>query len=284
MIIDTPWRTTDKLAGLKASGVHTIIRYYNHKNSSTLHEKCLTPDEAQAITEAGLSIGVIFQQRQDRLSDFTPSKGRAAAEKALERAVDEIGQPDGSAIYFAVDFDVDKDKEVDAVKGYFTSIREAFAAADIPYRVGAYGCGHVLAALGDAGLIDLSWLAMSRGWHGSREYHASKRWSLNQTRETIVAGLDVDLNDEKPGHPDFGQFRLGDTPGIPVDALRPYVVNARSGLWLRAGPGTDFEKQRLLTFGQVVRVLGFDGEWARVDLESDGKIDGHSHGAFLQRS
>jgi len=284
VIIDPPWRTTAKLAGLKASGVHSIIRYYNHRNSSTLPEKCLTLDEAQAINEAGLAIAVVFQQRQNRLSDFTASKGKADGEKALERAVDEIGQPNGSGIFFAVDFDVNKEKEINAVKDYFTSIRDVFAEAESSYRIGAYGGGHILNALGDAGLIDLSWLTMSRGWRGSREYYASKRWNLSQTRESVVAGLDVDLNEENTNHPDFGQFRLGGASSVSVGAHRPYVVNARSGLWLRAGPGTDFEKQRLLSFGQVVHVLGFDGEWARVDLEGDGRVDGHSHGAFLQRN
>lgn len=59
------------------------------------------------------------------------------------------------------------------------------------------------------------------------------------------------------------------------------VVAARGGLWLRKGPGLGFEPSRLLAEGTELSVLGFDGEWARVDLEGDGRIDGHVFAAFL---
>jgi hypothetical protein len=59
------------------------------------------------------------------------------------------------------------------------------------------------------------------------------------------------------------------------------MVMARGGLWLRKGPGIEFDRGRLLDAGTVLAVVGFDGEWARVDLEGDGRVDGHVHTAFL---
>jgi hypothetical protein len=59
------------------------------------------------------------------------------------------------------------------------------------------------------------------------------------------------------------------------------TVTARGGLWLRKGPGLGFDRARLLDEGTEVTVLGFDGEWARVDLEGDGRVDGHVFAAFL---
>lgn len=63
-----------------------------------------------------------------------------------------------------------------------------------------------------------------------------------------------------------------------------HVVIARGGLRLRGGPGTEFGVTTTLGEGTRITVLGFDGprgEWARVDLEDDGLVDGHVLAAFL---
>lgn len=70
-IIDTPWNTTASLSCLTAENVKTIIRYYNFSNSQRLPEKCLTLAEAEAICARGMNIAVVFQQRQDRVEDFS---------------------------------------------------------------------------------------------------------------------------------------------------------------------------------------------------------------------
>jgi hypothetical protein len=66
---------------------------------------------------------------------------------------------------------------------------------------------------------------------------------------------------------------------VPTSGLS--IVTARGGLWLRKGPGLGFDRARLLNEGTRLTVLGLDGEWARVDLEGDGRIDGHVFAAFL---
>ena len=62
------------------------------------------------------------------------------------------------------------------------------------YSVGVYGSGRVLSRLRDKGLASF-WLAMSRGWAESEAFHDSGDWHLLQTKETEIAGLDVDLNE-----------------------------------------------------------------------------------------
>jgi hypothetical protein len=59
------------------------------------------------------------------------------------------------------------------------------------------------------------------------------------------------------------------------------VVRARGGLWLRKGPGLEFDRTKLLELGTELMVLGMDGPWARVDLEGDGFVDGHVMASFL---
>jgi len=64
-----------------------------------------------------------------------------------------------------------------------------------------------------------------------------------------------------------------------------YVVVARGGLRLRNGPGLGFSVSKSLEAGTELSVVGFDGpdsEWARVDLENDGLVDGHVFATFLK--
>ena len=66
-----------------------------------------------------------------------------------------------------------------------------------------------------------------------------------------------------------------------------FVVIARNGLKLRNGPGLEFDATRTLAAGTELTVMAFDGpagDWARVDLEGDGLIDGHAFAAFLSPS
>jgi hypothetical protein len=62
------------------------------------------------------------------------------------------------------------------------------------------------------------------------------------------------------------------------------VVNARGGLRLRGGPGTEFATIQTLVHGADLTVVAFDevdARWALVDLEDDGRIDGYVFAALL---
>jgi hypothetical protein len=63
-----------------------------------------------------------------------------------------------------------------------------------------------------------------------------------------------------------------------------YSVNARGGLKLRGGPGTNFGSERTLPAGTELNVVDTstqDPAWVRVDLEGDGLLDGYVFAAFL---
>ena len=69
-------------------------------------------------------------------------------------------------------------------------------------------------------------------------------------------------------------------------ALAPgrYAVNARGGLKLRGGPGTNFASERTLPTGTELQVVATDAQdpsWVRVDLEGDGVLDGYVFAGFL---
>lgn len=282
LIIDTPHNAGRRAAALKAAGVETVVRYYNHRNSTVLPEKRLTRAEAEQLAGAGLKIAVTFQQRQNQVGDFDEDKGLAAGRAAYAYARDTIRQPAGSAIYFSVDFDAST-AQLAKVLAFFTGVRKAFdelGSGDPAYAVGAYGSGRVLAKLRDEGLATFFWLALARGWAEFQSFRDSGDWHLLQTEETRVAGLDVDLNEANPDQAGFGEFALSLGPVLPLG--EPHVVIARSGLRLRQGPGLEFGVTAVVPFGTTVHVLRRDRDWGLVDLQGDGRADGHLHLSFLR--
>ena len=211
-IIDTPVNTTNKLACLKSKDVTTVIRYYNFRNSPQLPEKRLLRPEAQAIAAMGMKIAVVFQQGQNSAPAFSDAQGFKAGIRAFTYARDEIHQPTGSGIYFSVDFDASTAQTNDRIVPFFQGVRRAFSqesAGGPSYRVGVYGSGLVSSILTTKGLIELTWLAMSRRFHGTEDAIRAGKFHLNQLPpEKILCGLDVDFNDPNPARPDFGAFTL----------------------------------------------------------------------------
>jgi hypothetical protein len=281
MIIDTNHRTTGQLACLAAAGVTAVIRYYARFTQQP--EKRLTRAEADAILRAGMSIAVVHQAGGDKASDFSHENGVADATHARTFGAKTIGQPAGSAIYFGVDFDAKEPVVSDRIVPYFQAVRAIMSADDgLPrYKVGVYGDGVTLKTLLDAGLVDFTWISQSTGFPGTKQFKQSNRWTLFQNLPSKICNLDLDVDDLNPATVDFGAFnRLDPLPGAAGTGTR-FVVIARSGLRLRAGPGTEFDVLRVLPAGTEVTVVSRSGEFAAVDLNGDGMIDGFAHTAFL---
>lgn len=287
-IIDTPWNTTSKLVSLAAEGVKTIIRYYNFSNSQTLPEKCLTLAEAQAICSQGMTVAVVFQQRQSKAEDFSETKGYEAGRRAYRYALNDIGQPEGSGIYFAVDFDATDQEIKRFVAPYFQGVHRAFeevSGGQPIYRVGLYGSGATSSTLSKKKLCSLIWLAMSRGFRGTREAINNGNYHLEQRAPAAtLCGLDVDYDFVNPQKTDFGSFAVpfegATNQTIPASRMRQVV--SRSSLRLREGPGTNYDVIGNLQPGQRVVATPINAEWSSIDVEGDGLIDGFVGSAYLK--
>lgn len=288
-IIDTPFNTVSQIPCLLSKGVTTVIRYYNFSNSRTFQQKCLTL--AEALSASGLRIAVVFQQRQNQIADFSNVKGLAAGRRAYQLAQNSIGQPAGSAIYFAVDFDASKSEIDGSIIPYFEGIKSAFDAESLgnpQYQVGAYGSGLVCGTLNARGLIERTWLSMSRGFRGTTAAITAKNYDLLQKAPaTRLCGIDVDFNEANELRDGFGAFGVDDDTTenviapVPTSGVRHRVI-ARSGLRLREGPGKQFEVINALSPGQIVFVTKIVEDWAQVDVEGDGQIDGFASAGFLE--
>lgn len=289
-IVDISSQCASRAAALHAAGVATVIRYYSR--DTIRPSKRLSREEALALSAAGLRLGVVHEARRGDLADsFEHASGVADARYARTYGTSTVGQPAGSVIYFAVDFDATAAEVRELVIPYFRGVNDAFAerTGEHDYRIGAYGSGAVCAALLDAQLVGKTWLAQSRGWRGYDAFLSSNRWDLLQAMPSTIAGLECDP-DTAPDGRDFGDFVPGipgvvstpmQPPAAPASAVRPMRVNARSGLRLRSGPGTDFDILRLLPLGTSVFSLKSVGAWTLVDLQGDGVADGFVGSGFL---
>ena len=184
--------------------VGTIIRYYDWPGSPTLREKIPTAAELALIKKSGLQFCGVFQHNNSKLASFTAARGKHDAGVALELAK-KWGQPKGSAIYFGVDFDPSLSEQA-AVKAYAVEFSKLARAAG--FRVGAYGSGLTLQTLKTAGVIDLTWLSMSTGFRGSKDYALSGKWNLKQVLDRNCGGINCDFDYVNPSQPDFGQWTL----------------------------------------------------------------------------
>jgi len=164
-------------ACLKNHGFGFAMRYYSLKQRA----KNLTSSEARALVNAGLQIGVVFEETAKR-----SLSGRAAGvndgNSAHHSAANEIKQPASTPIYFAVDFDA-KPAEIPVIRNYFEGVRDGLAQANggTPrYQVGVYGSGLTCSELLKEHLVTFTWLTESTGFNGSKQFAQQKRFNLIQ--------------------------------------------------------------------------------------------------------
>jgi len=112
-----------------------------------------------------------------------------------------VGAPDGTIIWFAIDNDVSQDQFGRLVRPYFASVKSALGGK---YRTGIYGCGFACEQCLDSDLADAAWLSNAMGWNGSKSFRAGNRWHLLQHSDTHLCGLDIDPNEANEN--DYGAF------------------------------------------------------------------------------
>ncbi|HYU25661.1 MAG TPA: glycoside hydrolase domain-containing protein [Thermoanaerobaculia bacterium] len=174
-------------------GFTFAARYYrSHK--SKLNR--LTREEALTISAAGLTIVAVFEYAGTKASYFTAEQASMDVKDALEQ-VAEVGQPLGSAIYFAVDYNATIDDIEGPVNDYFTVINAALRPKYLP---GVYGSGATCAAMLAAGLADFAWLSQSVAFLGTPGF---TNWSIKQGQPHQFCGLDTDPDD---AHGLYGGF------------------------------------------------------------------------------
>nr|WP_325250819.1 glycoside hydrolase domain-containing protein [Amylibacter sp.] len=285
-------RRTGMMEMLAARKVRTVFRYYAYKDQPerNLPHKVLRKHEAEALWDAGINIGAVFQYNNDKLESITPERGKADAEHALDYAQSVIGQPAGSAIYFGVDGSWHGAAQLAGVMAYFEAVRAAFQRGGNRYRVGAYGSGLVLGRLLDAGLVDLSWLALSRGWPGTRQFYNSERWNLFQFSHHLWFGKNqVDGNVINPVASDFGDFGRNSV-ATPQDFGTAFLLKdqfyfsnrRKAAVYKKPDSGSAVVQTLTLAFNPII--LKSLKNWHAVSLDGTDRIAGYVKAEVLTAS
>ena len=124
--------------------------------------------------------------------------------------MNEIRQPLGSAIYFAVDYNASQADLENYVIPYFKGVKEAMGNS---YKIGAYGSGLVVNTLRVEGLCEFRWLSESSSYYGTQEAIDNGAYELHQiyvSPAPQVCGIDVDYDTKKPETDNIGAFTLNE--------------------------------------------------------------------------
>ena len=323
-IIDTPNNAAKVAAKLSAQNVKVVVRFFARKPQPGLREKIMASDgnivdgvrEPTVLIRNGLSIVSLYQYRNNLPAKFLSGledTGSAKAEVAADAkaALDQaklVGQPEGSAIYFGVDFNLtgckcDESEQVirdrngdpapnraimDAVLEYFRVIGRT---AGSRYAIGVYGNGLVNRILREEKLVSYNWISASRSHEGTVDFYNGGQWHLFQNqvdRRWFGApgkcsnGLDVDTNLQNPRVSGIGAWGAGEVDTSRNQAIfdqRRFAVRATPVVQQSAGGGGVIDRQNCKSDNRVprnanVRILVQSGGWSSVDIDEDGNPDG----------
>lgn len=178
--------TLEAARALHAEGVRFWGRYLVPKTW-----KALTKTEANLIRGTGIALLLIWETAatRARLGEFAgASDGITARELAAE-----MGVPNGTAIYFAVDYNAPA-ADYPTVEAYLRAAAKACA----PYKVGVYGSYGVIEAMAQRGAADHFWqcVAWSGGRVSARADAYQYQWSGGAEAKALAekAGFSVDLD------------------------------------------------------------------------------------------
>ena len=265
---------------LAAAGLSFVVRYYSRTTRQA--EKQLRPREAATLARAGLDLAVVYQDNARLPGDFGLERGKLDGASAFA-AAGQVGQPAGSAIYFAVDTDFSAAEIAQFVVPYFQGVRQALNAASggaSLYGMGVYGSGLTCRTLRDAGLVRFTWLAESTGWRESANYSA---WDIKQfVTDAPLCSIGNGWQ-RCEAKPEFGQFKPAGF-AVTADAGRLMRVTATQ-LNVRFVPSADNNTPiASLPHGTLLRALGESAPgWLRIRVVLNGAtFIGHVKASFLE--
>lgn len=145
--------------------------------------KRLSISEAKVISDAGLYIVSFFERYANRAGGGAAA-GSEDGKLALQWAR-EVNQPEGTAIYAAVDYDAPS-RDFDVIEAYM----RAFDKEIDGYELGVYGSYSVVKAMFERGVATK--LMQTYAWSNGRIFDKNSIYQYKN--DIIVNGIGVDLN------------------------------------------------------------------------------------------
>ena len=199
--IDLPIDSRDVSNELKGSRLDFVARYYRDPASRW---PTLSAAEAQMVSSAGMSLVAVWESHSHKPDYFSYASGFSDG-MAAHRQAKTIGQPPGTGIYFAVDYNAQEPDVRGPIDQYFRGVHAGLAAAAgeaRAYRVGVYGSGAVCDYMKRMGLAEYAWLSNSTKWSG---YDNFTDWNIKQSGRSPLLSFDQDSNEARG---EFGSFQV----------------------------------------------------------------------------
>lgn len=161
--------------------------------------KKLKAHEPQVIFDNGLRLFPIFQKSGNSSSYFNYTKGFDDGRDAVFAAL-KYGFPEGTTIYFAVDYDAMDAEVTSNILPYFRGVRSGLLVYNPRnYKIGVYGARNICSRVSDEGIATTSFVGdLASGFSGNLGYPLPKNWAFDQIKEyTIGSGdgeIDIDKN------------------------------------------------------------------------------------------
>lgn len=177
---------------LKSNGYEIIGRYISGRFATSI-------DELTGILNSGLNVFPIYETGGYEPSYFVNGQGSKDAVSAVQVAKS-LGIPEGTVIYFTVDYDMQGYQIDNLVIPYFKEIYDKFNNAQLNYRIGIYGARNVCSKVINEGYAQVAFVAgASTGFSGNMGFPMPRLWSFNQVKVDInVDGIGLD-NDQVSG-------------------------------------------------------------------------------------
>ncbi|WP_395320374.1 glycoside hydrolase domain-containing protein [Fructilactobacillus frigidiflavus] len=223
---DTSFQLTSTNAQkLKKFGFNLVGRYLTGTVGvgSNRRKKNLTASEIENIVNAGLSIFPIYQDNDGSEDYFTAAQGFSDAHIASVKA-NELGFPQGTTIYFAVDTDVQDGDIPGTVFPYMEAINYA---VDSKFKVGIYGTRNVCGKTLEQGYAVNAFVSdMSTGYSGNLGYKMPNKWAIDQFTEYNFADIAIDQDASSGRDMGISKFNPSDITTItPDEAMKEIFGN-----------------------------------------------------------
>ncbi|WP_179232887.1 DUF1906 domain-containing protein [Paenibacillus rigui] len=219
--------TAEKAREFIASGFTFVCRYLAPAGSW----KRLTAAEAQRVTDAGLWLVSVFERGADNALAGA-AQGAEDGRLALQYAR-EVGQPEGTVIYAAVDTDVNS-SHYDAIEAYLQAFDEQITG----YELGVYGEYEICKVMRDRGIVSKVW--QTYAWSRGAKVEDSNIYQYEN--DVTENGIGID-RDESNG--DAGGWRVGMAIKNSVPELSAAIANNIIESYLSVA-WDNCEKERLL--------------------------------------
>jgi hypothetical protein len=145
----------------------------------------------EGLHSVGIKVFSIYELGYPtKMSYFTATQGTHDGLAACQTAK-VLGQPQGTSIFAAFDYDPTVQDINGPLKDYMAAFRTQ--CQKFGYLASAYGSGLLLQAYTNLGICHHSFLAGSTGWSGYENF--KDKASILQGASASVLGMDVDLDE-----------------------------------------------------------------------------------------